>query len=416
MALAKRASLAMVAVFAGLIGRAEDSYLYWLMDNYETQYQFDGARIGVVEMGSTTYLTIGMNEAYVDVNGNKSFVEMYTCLAGSQGREGCSYMLELLNSEGIVEYASEGVSWNRATIVTSDRLNSAAPMVFTVRPVPEPTGGLFVVIGIAVLALCRRRSRGAALALMLPCAFVARAAYDDTMVCFSTRGPDRYADGTIVADGERYALVWSEDGIFEGFQADGLPVDSRDDVLAVVSAAKGGRCPLSSYPLAADRFVRGGVLALWLLDTRVYASDGTVSLSAAEGPARVSAVSAAAKVTADIVVAPGICGTPKTLSDVTPAPTAVPAGTPQPVVRDIRVDTHAGLVYLTVSNTVPYLTYGVRAGAEPSVLPERAARNPVTGGGEITLIVEKNGGSRFFSVRRAEQSDRQVEETSDTSH
>ena len=63
---------------------------------------------------------------------------------------------------------------------------------------------------------------------------------DDAVVTFSTRGPDRYADGTTVMDGECYALVWSADGVFEGLSANGEPVDSNDKVILIAPYAKDG--------------------------------------------------------------------------------------------------------------------------------------------------------------------------------
>ena len=37
-------------------------------------------------------------------------------------------------------------------------------------------------------------------------------AANDTILTFSTQGPDTYGDGSTVLDGERYALVWVKDG------------------------------------------------------------------------------------------------------------------------------------------------------------------------------------------------------------
>lgn len=48
----------------------------------------------------------------------------------------------------------------------------------------------------------------------------------DTRISFYTEGPDRYSDGTVVLDGESYALVWSKDGQFDGFTASGRSVDA----------------------------------------------------------------------------------------------------------------------------------------------------------------------------------------------
>ena len=39
-------------------------------------------------------------------------------------------------------------------------------------------------------------------------------------VSFQTTGPDKYADGETVLDGECYALVWTADGVFEGLNVD----------------------------------------------------------------------------------------------------------------------------------------------------------------------------------------------------
>ena len=38
------------------------------------------------------------------------------------------------------------------------------------------------------------------------------AGQNDALLAFSTKGPDRYADGTPVQVGEAYALVWSRTG------------------------------------------------------------------------------------------------------------------------------------------------------------------------------------------------------------
>ena len=61
-------------------------------------------------------------------------------------------------------------------------------------------------------------------------------------VLFYSEGPDRYADGSVVLDGEVYALVLSK-GEFAGLNADGSLVDpANDTILAAASIAKGGEC------------------------------------------------------------------------------------------------------------------------------------------------------------------------------
>ncbi|MBO7721144.1 MAG: hypothetical protein J6T01_01920 [Kiritimatiellae bacterium] len=100
---------------------------------------------------------------------------------------------------------------------------------------------------------------------------------DNVAVLVSTKGPDRYQDGTQVLNNECYALVWSKDGVFEGFTADGAPIDTNDCVVNVGAVAKNGRCR-AAFELAASRVkeLAGGVYAVYLLDTRVDAG-GTVA-------------------------------------------------------------------------------------------------------------------------------------------
>ena len=66
---------------------------------------------------------------------------------------------------------------------------------------------------------------------------------DNVAVLVSTTGPDRYLGGEVVMDGECYALVWSKDGVFEGFTADGAPIDANDRVVNVtlVSTSPDGK-------------------------------------------------------------------------------------------------------------------------------------------------------------------------------
>ena len=61
---------------------------------------------------------------------------------------------------------------------------------------------------------------------------IASASVQDKVARFSTPGPDCYADGTLVADGECYALVWSPKGAtFAGFNADGTAISANDRVI-----------------------------------------------------------------------------------------------------------------------------------------------------------------------------------------
>ena len=115
-------------------------------------------------------------------------------------------------------------------------------------------------------------------------AFAATAAVDDALLSFSTVGPDKYADGTDVLPGECYALVWSADGQFEGIKADGTTIDPADKVVLVAPVAKQGAngtcCPSILYQVdkAFAESHASGQYAVYILDTRVKAADGTVAV------------------------------------------------------------------------------------------------------------------------------------------
>ena len=113
----------------------------------------------------------------------------------------------------------------------------------------------------------------------LMAAFALADGADDATVSFSTRGPDRYADGTTVMDGECYALVWSADGVFEGLSANGEPVDSNDKVVLIAPMAKDGHCPeiVFQLPASVATSLATGVYDVLLLDTRVTRADGTTA-------------------------------------------------------------------------------------------------------------------------------------------
>ncbi|MBQ4198785.1 MAG: hypothetical protein II649_02765, partial [Kiritimatiellae bacterium] len=63
-------------------------------------------------------------------------------------------------------------------------------------------------------------------------AFAATAGINDSLLGFSTVGPDKYADGKTVMDGECYALVWTKDGAtFGGIDASGKAIADTDEVV-----------------------------------------------------------------------------------------------------------------------------------------------------------------------------------------
>ena len=82
-------------------------------------------------------------------------------------------------------------------------------------------------------------------------ASAAFAAQNDALVSFSSKGPDAYADGTTVLDGECYALVWMSGG------ASGLTVAADGsatggEIVLAAPVARNGRCPKVVFEVDAN--------------------------------------------------------------------------------------------------------------------------------------------------------------------
>ena len=109
--------------------------------------------------------------------------------------------------------------------------------------------------------------------LVLAAAGMAFAAMD-TVLTFSTVGPDRYADGTTVVDGESYALVWTADVAGFTLSDDGTATGGK--VVLVAPVAEGGRCPLVKLNIKASVAPQyeGGVWGVYLFDTRSGSVNG----------------------------------------------------------------------------------------------------------------------------------------------
>lgn len=240
-------------------------------------------------------------------------------------------------------------------------------------------------------------------------AFVA-AAELDTLISFSTKGPDKYLDGKTVVNGECYALVWVKSGCeFKGLNADGTCVDPVNNALVLAApVAKDGKCPSVMYVVRAADASRyeGGEYGIYLLDTRK--TDGSVDadgnviytaagVTAAGVPAAVNGYGAVA---AGITAADGSLASASSSSGVSVAAVAAPpADAPNPKITAIKII--GDNVFLTVADTVSYLQYNVASGETPASQSGAAAAAPKNGvdGEEITLVVPK-GDKKFFKVRR----------------
>lgn len=230
------------------------------------------------------------------------------------------------------------------------------------------------------------------------------AGINDLVITFSTPGPDRYADGTTVLDGECYALVHTPaDKTFSGFAADGSVIDpSTGKLVLCAPVAKGGHCPLIAFEVdgveAANEYP-SGTWGVYLLDTRKFGENGTAVPSGTDA-GKPTTVNASGMV-AYGKVSKQVGGRFAAVAPVTASGiTAVPEGTPKPRITDIKVID--GMVYVTVRDTVPYVNYTLKEGVTPSSItaaPDQGARAGEAGK-EIILVTPKKGDSGFFGVGR----------------
>ena len=247
---------------------------------------------------------------------------------------------------------------------------------------------------------------------------------NDRLARFSTSGPDRYADGSIVRDGECYALVWSPSGmVFSGFNADGTPVSSRDRVVLAGALAEGGRCPDSVFQIPAADYeaLEGGEWAVCLVDTRTMNGvpagvqdgrplrvnrwgviSGGVSIAKADDSTGLRLAAGGTRSSAsENDASDGVRGAPA-LPVRANRLSAVPPNVTPPKIMDFEIGEDA--VWLGVTDTVPYLSYTIISGETPTDLKTDYFAETVDGeaGGEIAIGTVKSAKRRFFKVKRAE--------------
>ena len=171
------------------------------------------------------------------------------------------------------------------------------------------------------------------------------------VLSFSVQGTETYADGSALADGECYALVWSADGKFEGINADGTAKDAADKVVYVDQIEK-------------DRTVcfqivdgNAGVFDIWILDTRVFNNGAVASVGAVDGKLTVSRAAKAAGAAVKVAdsVAPAAPATATGVDEGGFAPTTDLANVPQP--KFIKIDPNGDFVEMEVADVIPGVRY-----------------------------------------------------------
>jgi hypothetical protein len=226
---------------------------------------------------------------------------------------------------------------------------------------------------------------------------------EDARISFSTQGPDRYADGSTVLDGECYALVWSKDGVFDGFSADGACVDAQDRIVLLAPIAKGGRCPdvLFQIPAAEANELAGGKYAVYLLDTRVAEGNSVRPRGTVNG--KIALMNGYGAASANLLLGGSFSDKTAQESDtgrkgqVASALCAAPAGCEQPRIKAMRIE--GDNVFLTVENLKGFMRVSSGGNVAASDMTDAAVETQ--GGAEdVTLVTRKPGASGFFKVIR----------------
>lgn len=218
---------------------------------------------------------------------------------------------------------------------------------------------------------------------------------EDSAIVFSTVGPDRYADGSTVLDGELYALVWTEDGVFEGFSADGKALDEKDKILVAAPLAKDGRCPKVMFQIPRALAVNYGKFEVFLVDTRVAAASGAVTpRGTANG--EVKLVNGYGRVPAEIALS-GVSSKAEGAA-VANLNSAAPKDARQPRVKAMRIE--GDEVVLTVENMPGYMRVQSGRNAAAADSTGAAVETPASGD-TLTIKAPKVGDSGFYRVIRS---------------
>ena len=237
------------------------------------------------------------------------------------------------------------------------------------------------------------------IAAMAACATFAAA--DDILVTFSTPGPDTYADGSTVMDGEFYALCWSTN--FPDFKINPDGSAEGGSIVLAAPVAKDGRCPTIVYEvdakLAASDYV-GGEWAVYMLDTRDFDWDDVNSNLVARLNGSTDKVNTSGQV-GTAVVAPGsvanLYGVTAQSGDVTADVADI-----KPVISAIRV--FDGNVYVTATGIQHYLAYGLTGGDTLEKIDTAKGETKkgidVDKNDEITFVTPVQEGGEFFKVER----------------
>ena len=155
----KKIVLGVAAMVCG-IALAEDSYLYWQINQEGESEPIEFAYAQVKATGDGGVVYVG---ASLGVEGGKKSNPINSVFDAATYGEGTGYsfVVELMNSG--LDVIGESATFSYADIAPyiwspMGQTGASAWTVTTFNSVPEPTSGLLLLIGVAGLALRRRRN------------------------------------------------------------------------------------------------------------------------------------------------------------------------------------------------------------------------------------------------------------------
>lgn len=204
------------------------------------------------------------------------------------------------------------------------------------------------------------------------------------VLTFSVTGAETYADGSALADGECYALVWAKDGEFDGINGDGTAKGADEDVIYIGKIVKDRTVVFQIK----DGFKTGGAFDIWILDTRVFENGAVMSVGKSGGKVVVTHAAKAteASVAAGSQAAP--TAAPVAEGTVVAGATINPSDIPQFRFTDIKLD--GDYIVMEAENTVPGVNY-------TTVVDGKEAGITTATGDKIILIRQKEGDSAIIS-------------------
>ena len=217
----------------------------------------------------------------------------------------------------------------------------------------------------------------------------------NVVISFSTTGPDKYADGSLVQDGETYALVWTKSGATFAGKA-----DENNKIVIKAPEATDHRCPYIQFQVD-EEWVNancpGGTWGVYLLDTRKFKADANGVLLLDDGGKPVfdgfgTAVNGYGLVAQATAVTMGSAEAAGAIN--------VKAAVRKGEIRITKIDPSGDdFVYLYAEGAVDGVPYGVKSADNPEAVQDADAvlqyAKPIDG--KMIFIRPKTGDRGFYS-------------------